>query len=197
MSELRNNQVVEGAEREARKENVVIFQVEEPDASIKVGHKRKEKDGEKMNELFDEIGAEIDMEEDVRFWFRSGTYKEDQEKPRPIIIGFKDSNRKQEVMNKARNLSKSTVFKEVSIAHDLTKLQREEDLELRNTATRRNADMDDEEQGNFQWRVLGPKGQRRLVKMKVTKDNRKRGRSAEEENESGTQARKSMRSVNS
>ena len=176
ISDINDMQVVETAEREARKDNIIIFQLPEPDDSVTVGSVRKEKDGEALADVLLDIGVAVDIKDDIKFWVRTGDKKEGQNKPRPLLIGFRDENKKKEVFNKARNLAKSNKYKNISIAHDLTKKQREEDDELRRTAEKRNQEMDEEDQENYEWRVLGPKGQRKLLRMRKEKDLGARGR---------------------
>lgn len=190
MTDIRDSQAVEDAEKEARKANVVFYQFKEPDESITSGKERKNKDKEELEKIFQDIDIDVDIEEDIKFWFRSGQRTEGQDKPRPLILGFKSEDKKRELMNKAKNLAKSVEFITVSIAHDLTKRQREADTELLNTAERRNREMDDEERKNYEWKVLGPKGQRRLVRLKKSADLRKRTREMEDSGESPPRTRR-------
>lgn len=166
ITEVCDLQVVENAEREARKDNIIIFQLAEPDENITIGQKRKEKDGEALSDVLNDIGVKVDLKDDIKFWVRTGEKSEKQDKPRPLLVGFRDNAKKSEVFTKARNLAKSQRFKNISIVNDLTKRQREEDEELKKIADQRNQEMNKEDQSNFEWKVLGPKGQRKLMRTR-------------------------------
>jgi ATP-dependent helicase YprA (DUF1998 family) len=198
VAELRDEQVVEEAEREARRNNLVFYKLDEPDESIKSGLERKEKDKTEIMKVMEDIGIMMDMEKDVKFWYRAGGMKEGDDKIRPLIIGFHDDKTKKDILDNARKLNKSTNFKHISIAHDLTKTQRDNDNELRKTVTKRNGELSEEEASNYEWRLLGPKGQRKLVKVKKQKEGefRKRNRSPDPEEDEQEQRRNTRRNTN-
>jgi len=103
------------------------------------------------------------MEKDaVRFCRRVGEKKNG---PRPLVCGFWDEQEKGKVLRYARQLE-GTAFKDVSVGPDLTKLQREEETEMRREATRRNEEeLTAEDQGkNLRWAAVGDRGQKYLIK---------------------------------
>ena len=165
----------EMADREARKMNLVLYQVEEPSKTIKAGEARKQKDRETIENIFDTIDVELDIDKDMKYYVRTGE-KNDDDKPRPLLLGFRDISKRDEVLNSAKNLAKSR-FDHISIVPDLTKKQRNDDASLKKEMDRKNDEMDADEAKNWIWKLQGVRGQRRLLKVKRHQQKtRKRGR---------------------
>ena len=82
---------------------------------------------------------------------------------------------RESIFDNSKRLKNSRNFSKVSIVPDLTKQQRKDDKAIMDEADRRNEDLGEEE-GNFEWRCLGRKGERVLVKVKVQNDNRMHNR---------------------
>ena len=59
-----------------------------------------------------------------------------------------------------------TKFDKVSIAPDLTKGQHEDNKKLRTDADNKNKELDAEEALNWEFRTVGIRGQRRIIKQK-------------------------------
>jgi hypothetical protein len=71
----------------------------------------------------------------------------------------------------------------VDIGPDLTKKQRQEEANMKAEAVRRNMRMEDEDRSkNLAWQVVGPRGEKRLVKVYVDMEKERqsgaRGRAA-------------------
>ena len=84
----------EQREREARRDNVVVYGLEEPPRSITVGSERQELDKIETARLF----AAMDMDlgdDDVKFMARIGKLIESNNEPRPLKISFRDKARKE------------------------------------------------------------------------------------------------------
>ena len=95
--------------------------------------------------------------------------KRSPNKPRPLLVEFKDEEKKTNLMSNLSNLSKAPdAIKKISVQHDLTKKQRDEEKEIRERAKKMEAD---DESGEFNYRVRGPPWARRIVKMKKRENN--------------------------
>ena len=62
---------------------------------------------------------------------------------------------------------KNSQLKEVRVVADLTKAQRETEREMERTCEDRNVHLTAEEAKNYVWKVVGPKGQKRLAKVPI------------------------------
>ena len=81
------------------------------------------------------------------------------EKIRPVLVTFPSQKQKEKIMRNAKNL-KGTPYQQLSLAHDLTKKQREE---LKNLLEETR---DREKSGEGKYRVVGGPGYLRVVKAK-------------------------------
>lgn len=171
------------SEREARKDNIIIYKLAEAPLAVKNGQNRKNSDVSILKEVFTVMSCDINIETDIKFIARAGEFTDKvDESPRPLIIGFRNSQKREELLNNVRKLSRSK-FKNISISTDLTTRQRKEDAQLRKEAEQKNEEMSEEEALNWEWVVVGQRGQRRLIKRKripETQENqRKRQRSSD------------------
>lgn len=157
-------------ERESRKDNIVVYGLNEPPFDVK-GKDRKEIDTVSIQDLLDDMKVEASAKSDVKFSYRIGELMNNvHEKPRPLCVGFRSQTVKDNVFKAATNLSKSKDFYRVSIVPDLTVQQREEDKELMKECDRKNANLSEEDQGNWIFRCVGMKGTRTIARMRVHKD---------------------------
>ena len=99
---------------------------------------------------------------DVEFCWRIG---ERGERNRPLIVGFYTEWSRSILLKNAKYLNESE-YENVSIAPDLTQRQRAAERDLVAEAERRNEEdlTEDDISKNLQWRVVGKKGQKRLIK---------------------------------
>ena len=164
----------ENREQENRRNNVIIHQVSEADQNVKDVKERKKHDVDKVIELLTDIGNDA-TENDIKFIVRLNTRQNEnvREKSdgniRPLLVGFHSSEKKDEVIRDAytliQNKSKS------SIIPDLTPFQREQEKTMKQKAVELNNEMDDEESLNWEWRLVGLKGQKRLIKARKRTDH--------------------------
>ena len=63
--------------------------------------------------------------------------------------------------------SGKTDSKDISIVPDLTARQRKEEKDLRKEAERLNSELSREDSLNYSWKTVGPRGEKRLVKVKI------------------------------
>ena len=156
-------------ERENKKESIVVHNLPEPDENIKDGKRRQAADKEKFQEVIDVIGANVNVGESVKFCRRLGEKKDG--KPRPLQLGFKNRDAKDKIMENTKKLADMDAeWKAISVVHDLTKMQREEEAEMYNEAEEKNTKMSDEEKKNWLFKVVGGRGNRRIIKEKRSEE---------------------------
>jgi hypothetical protein len=124
--------------REVKKLNLVFFNIVEPvDGTVE---QRKQVDSNKLSGIQDAISTDVR----VISFKRIGTKLKD--KPRPLIVNFKDFNDKMSVLKAAKNLknlAKENSLSKVSIQPDLTKQQQEEGKRLYVELQKRREDGED------------------------------------------------------
>lgn len=166
-------------DREQRKDNLIVHQLPEPADSVKDGVNRKKMDEETLRDVLAELKVKINQDEDIKFCVRLGETRDDLEtKPRPILIGFRNLDARNRILQASRNLAKSK-YKSISIIPDLTKRQRQEETEMRKEVETNNGNLTAEEALNWEWKMVGTRGQRKVIKAKKRPevDSRKRPRS--------------------
>jgi hypothetical protein len=159
--------------REERRKNVVLHGLQESNQGG--GRDRMEADKRKLDEIFTILDVNVAADNDVEFCRRLG---EKSDRPRPLVVGFYYEWSKEVVLKHARKLMTSN-HKEVTIVQDLTDKQRRAEKELMQEAERRNMEELSEEDlsKNLEWRVVGKKGQKRLLKTMNTEQwQQQRGR---------------------
>lgn len=159
----------EMAEMKAKELNLIVHNLEEPGADIKKGMDRKDYDSETLKDLTDTMKSTMKPETDLKFSARTGEMdfsKTDPiTNPRPLLLGFKTIESREEFLKSAFNL-KTTKFEHISIVADLTARQRRNEKDMRDECKKRNDDLSTEDGLNFIWKVLGPRGQRQLRKVR-------------------------------
>ena len=168
--DIENGVFEEIRERELKRDNIVLHQVPEPEASVTAGKDRKEKDMNTLMDILKDVNVKVDPVKDIKFCHRAGEKPKDNSTVRPLIVGFKTTDKRNEVLTKSRNLKESANHSAVSIVPDLTKRQRKEEENLRAEAEKKNQEMDSTESLNYEWRLVGQKGQKRLIRA-ARKDN--------------------------
>ena len=161
--EVKRDVRTEMKEIEDRSENVVVYGLEEMDGnSIAVN---KEAESRKVRELAKEVGVEMGAE-DVEIKFRAGKKREDDDRPRPLIVKINDAEKRDKLRKNARFLARSEEWKKVYVSEDLTWQQREEarkrEKELREEADKKTEQAKNEGKEG-RWRVVGPRGRRTLA----------------------------------
>ena len=159
-------------EREAKKLNIVLHNVPEPPADLTVNSARREMDEAALLNILREIGV-MAAKEDIKFLVRPGPVNQEAvRQTRPLLVGLRSPTLKESILTNAKRLKGSRNFSKVSIVPDLTKQQRKDDKALMDEADQRNADLGPDE-GNFEWRCVGRKGERVLLKARVHDSNRR------------------------
>ena len=182
--DCKNEIFVELQERERRKNNIIIHNLPEPAPEIRDGNERKEADKENVILLLSTLDENFDYENDVKYMFRIG---EKSDRDRPVTISFKKNDRKDDFISKSHKLADSN-YSQISISTDLTKRQRKEQKDLETEAAKKNESLSREDFLKFEWIVVGPRGNKRIVK--APRDRTKaRKRTFQEAMEDGPQDR--------
>ena len=164
------------SDREGRKSNIIVYKIQEQTDTEDPAEK-KEKDSAAVTEVLKIIDSDMKVS-DVKFCSRIGKNKDE---PRPLLVGLKKPEARKTILENAYKLAKSDK-RYISIAPDLTARQRKEEANLKKEADQRNKELTEEERSlNYQWRLAGIRGERRLVKVKIKEgqEARKRQRSPE------------------
>ena len=149
-------------EREDRRAVVVIHNVPEPDAALKEKQQRIDADIAKLQAMLNELELDDDKA-NIKFAARLGA---PGDAPRPLRVGFKTVGLRTNVVEAGRNLATKVGWESVTVVPDLTKIQRQYEKQLRDEVSKLNDERTADEQKNFEWKVVGPRGERRKVKGK-------------------------------
>ena len=165
-------------ERKAREMNIILYGLAELPSSNTRGEDRKQHDTTEYTNMLTEIGCEVSME-DVKFLVRVGDMRDDvATNPRPLKVGLKSLSTREDIFSKARRLPQCS-YSEVSIAPDLTKLQREEEKELADEAARLTDEQSESDFLAYEFRCVGRKGERVIRRVrKQDQGGQARGRGA-------------------
>jgi len=157
----RVERVVEMRERDLRKKNVLVHRMEEAGEWAKTANERRTWDMDSCGNMFKELRMDWNKEA-IRFCRRIG---EKGEEPRPMVVGLNREAQKEELLDRAKDLQ-NTVFANIGIVPDLTQEQRKDEADMAKEADRRNMDRSEDEWAkNLIWKVLGRRGEKRLVKV--------------------------------
>ena len=121
------------SERQNRERNIIIFKLPEPNTNLTT--ERKTKDLENINKMIDFMYTENEQDVIVEKIIRLGArHKEYQQNSRPVLVTFINFQAKKSFLRNSKLLKDSNdkVHKQVAIANDMTKRDREKELELVN-----------------------------------------------------------------
>ena len=150
-------------EQESRKNNIVIHNMMESNKGTAMA--RKENDIVGIEELASTISVQFNRDR-IKFMKRLGEKKEG--KTRPLLVGFKNFDTKEEFLEQAKLLDQEEdSWRDVYLCPDLTFKQREEDERIRKEAEKLNSEHSEADVLNFEFRLVGRKGQKRMVKASV------------------------------
>ena len=87
--------------------------------------------------------------------------------PTGLVVKLAHSDKKNEILLKARNLKGNTKWQGVVITHDLTKMECQEEraheLQLRHDTEEKNMKLSVIEKQSKIWKVIGGRGERRVA----------------------------------
>ena len=151
-------------ERELKRDNLVIHNLPEPNAPTVSRKEGFEYDMGQIGAMCKEINIRFHNRDDVKFITRAG--ERQNGRPRPTIVGFRSSRFRDELLESAYKL-KNTRLHEVRIVPDLTKCQRDKEQALLDECERKNASLSSEDAASFLYKVVGRKGQKRLIRAAI------------------------------
>ena len=156
-------------QQESKKDNLVVHMIKESTSDNL--EERKEDDRSEIDDLFTELELDISSE-DVKFIKRLG--RRTQDTVRPILLGLKTHSDKEKIMSRANTLKdKEDPWNEIYISPDLTYQQRKEDERVRAECEQKNLERSEEDSLNFEFRVVGRKGQKILVKTSLRESSQR------------------------
>ena len=151
-------------ERDERRHKAVIHGLNEAASDVVDSKARMAKDIEKLEELVAQLDLQIDMAS-VRFTKRLGTKTGNES--RPLLVQFKESKDRDNLLDNAKNLNtKPAEWKKVKVVCDLTKMQREEETRMRAEAVNLTDKLKGDDAKNFEYRMVGRRGERKILKVK-------------------------------
>ena len=163
-SESSSTVFAEIRDRDSRKDNLVIYDLPEPAGDN--SRDRIENDREQFCNLMSSIDVTVNVDNDVKFMKRLGKYV--NERKRPLLVGISSQNVKESILQNAPKLaSQHGTTSQINITRDLTKMQRDEESKMKRDAEARNAQLSEADKKNFQWKVIGRRGERRMVKSRI------------------------------
>ena len=151
----------EKQECEARKNNIIVFNVPEPNEILKEAAKKKDV------ETFKDVCTntlEVTIEEDnILNMYRIGKKDKNSEKVRPLVITIDSEETKKEIFTNLHKIRDAEALtKDMSFDHDQTPLQHQERKELIAKARI----MQDNDSTNNKYAVRGPPWNLRIVKRR-------------------------------
>ena len=156
----RKERIEETRERDVRKKNVVIHRIVEAGDWAKTIEERREWDTKSCENIFAALKMDFNRRA-IRFCRRVG---ERGEAPRPLVVGLCRESQKEDLLDMAHEL-KDTAFADIGIVPDLTREQRRDESEMVKEAEKRNETRNqDDVAKNLTWKVVGRRGEKRLVK---------------------------------
>lgn len=144
--------------REEKKNNILFHGI--PESANTEGFQRKKDDMENILKITRKLKIAV-CKDDIKFVRRLG--EKNTQKARPLLIGLKENGKKTLFLENARNLNKFTEYESVRIVPDLTLKQRKEEDAMRMEAEKLNRELDEETAKESEWRLVGQKGEKRLV----------------------------------
>ena len=178
-------------EREIRKSNIVLYNIREPEGET--AETRKAEDTDEVRNIFKVINNKVNTETEVKFMYRIGEKEKNSDnsdaRPRPLLIGFKKSSSAENILSNCKNL-KNSDFDSISVVPDLTQRQRKGEQLMREEVQKRNEDRTEEESENWEYRMLGPRGQRKIVKCRINAQEQRIGEDRSTQGQTATRGQK-------
>jgi hypothetical protein len=157
----RKERTNEMRERDLKRKNVVMHRVGEAGEEVNTIEGRRAWDMRSCDNIFKALKLNLTSEKAVRFCRRVG---EKGAGPRPLVVGLRREEQKEELLENAKNL-RNTQFSEVVIIPDLTQEQRKDEADMISDAEERNRNLSAEDRAkNLEWMVVGARGEKRLIK---------------------------------
>jgi hypothetical protein len=174
-------------EREARKCNILVHGIPEPEAD---SNDKNADDKSELKSLAAAIGIKIDASSDIKFCYRVGIKSDNN--CRPLKVGFYEQRNCERFLSTSWKLKGNKKLSyNASIVSDITNQQRSEEAKLRKQVDDDNSKLSAEDTHCF--RLVGRRGHRIIVKVKKQvegeQDNSNRKRPLSPETSSNIQTR--------
>jgi len=150
----------ENRQKELKKNNIIIHRMAE---STGAEDEKKNEDRKAMISLINDILKVPCEGKDIKKIFRLGKMK-DSGSERPILIEFQEGTMKNAVLENLSKLRQAEEkYRKISVTHDMTTNERDQCREL---VKKCKEDQSKEKSGEWIFKVRGPPGAMRIVKMK-------------------------------
>ena len=146
-------------DREERKHNVIVNGLQESTATEKAALQVEE------NEHLDKLFTDMQLNPDTtsqRIKFKTRLGAKQPGKPRPLLVKFHDVHTRDSVLQNGRKVLTS----KIRIKPDLTKAERAEDEKFKKKVDEENKSKPTDDSGDYRWKVAGPPGNLRKVKVR-------------------------------
>ena len=166
-------------ERKEKENNLLFHGVPELNDIEATGSDRKKYDIDWISDIVREISVKMNVG-DIKFCRRLGEKKNG--KVRPILVGMRFVQTKIDCIKNSRILNEhgeESDFFGIYLVSDLTQMQREEEEEMGRQVHRLNAELEPDVALNSEWRLVGPRGEKRMMLGRKRQDpalGRSRGR---------------------
>ena len=148
-------------EREKRKRNLIVHGVQEAGNEVKDGKLQRSHDLQKLEDLANALDVVIEVSTSLKSVKRLGKKSEN---PRPLLLSFNTVKEKESMLDSASKLKDQEDWNSVSLVQDLTKKQRQQEQSLREKRDKMNAERSEEDEKNWEWKLVGRRGERYMVK---------------------------------
>ena len=146
-------------DREERKHNVIVNGLKESTAVEKAEVQAEENDH--LNKLFTDMQLNPETtSQRIKFKTRLGAKQPG--KPRPLLLKFHDIHTRDSVLQNGRKVLTS----KIRVKPDLTKRERDEDEKFKKKVDEENESKPADDSGDYRWKVAGPPGHLRKVKVR-------------------------------
>jgi len=156
-SNTQDETITEINDRRQREPNLIIFNLDERETNIK--EEIIKEDIKNLKEICEIIDKEINIEPEILKLTRLG--KKQENKIRPLHIQLKEKEKKRPIFRNLKNL-KDSKFSKISVVHDLTVKERDEEkkkwLESKH--------LNENQGGEWIFKIRGPPWARKIIRMK-------------------------------
>ena len=156
------------SDQETRKFNLICHNV--PESTSHDSEFRKQHDLQFSENMINHMGLPIGGR-NIATIKRLG--RRTNANPRPMMIVFYDAALRDEILARKSCLSQAEGnWKVIRLSPDLTLRQREHDQAVIENVIKKNNDRNEQEMLNFQFRAVGQKGRKKIIKTSVTPEGR-------------------------
>ena len=156
-------------ERERRETNIIIHNV--PESSLLDNKERENRDLRGLQKLFNLMEVNLEVSEAVKFIRREGEKQNDQ--PRPLKVVLRKKEERDLALANAHKLNRceQEEWRRVTVVSDLTRRQRNEEVDMRKLTASKNLELSREEIDKGEaWKVVGKRGAKRIQLVKLYRD---------------------------